>query len=294
MLSGMGKFLRGVVAGLLVAGGAAAPGALASGEARARILAKPGPTAAAGGFRAPLGHSYYQIHWGPMLVADGDLEVRQEGALVEVALDVRTRRVLDLLYRLHYRGEASLSANDGNSRESLLVRTRNGRLKEIHMDFAGDEVQVSQIKRRPDREPRIKEVAFPRKGGPIDPFAFLLRARSASWQVGQTREFRVVTGDDLWGVRLSCGERTTLAFEGEEREVWVLGTAAWEIDPELDDEPHSEDPDDGWIRDVTLYVSTEPARDLLELRIESRVGTVRARMKSPEPGSTGKTASLGR
>lgn len=226
----------------------------------------------------------YDLHWGVLPVAEGHLFVRPEDAAVEAWLDVRSSPAIRWIYDLTYRGEARLDDRLA-PRTSRFVRTRNERTKIVAMDFTAGGVDVEERKTRPGREERVRSEHLPAEPGLLDPFALLLQLRAETWQAGGERHYLVQSGRDRWRVTLLCRGREELAWAGGRRQVWVLEADAEEhlAEPEPADEEEAERP---WIAEVLAFVSDDADGELLELRVVTRVGKVRARLRAPTLTST--------
>jgi hypothetical protein len=226
----------------------------------------------------------YDLRWGVLPVAQGHLFVRPEDTAVEAWLDVRSSPAIRWIYDLTYRGEARLDKGLA-PRTSRFVRTRNKRTKIVAMDFTGSGVDVEERKTRPGREEKVRTEHLPSEPGLLDPFALLLQLRAEAWQPGVERHYLVQSGRDRWRVTLRCRGREELAWRGGRREVWVLEADAEEhlAEPEPAEEKDAEAP---WIAEVLAFVSADAAGELLELRVVTRVGKVRARLREQALSST--------
>ena len=223
----------------------------------------------------PVAAADYSIHWGPLLVADGSFGAEPGPWGRRMLLEVRTRSVLDWIYRLQYTGEAELGP-DGASLATRLVRDRNGRQRETRIAWSLDGIEVAEERRRPGDAPRTKTFRFER-GDWVGPFSFLHLAASHPWREGASDRFDVVTGDERWRIELACSRRTIRRIGTEKRAVWEIDALAAEWDG---DEAPTPRPGEGWVRDVKLYVAADGAPEILELKIGTSVGIVRAVRRS--------------
>lgn len=228
----------------------------------------------------------YDLHWGFLRVAQGHLYVRPEEAAIESWLDVRSGPAIRWLYDLTYRGDASLG-RDLSPRTSRFVRTRNRSTKVVAMEFGDEGVDVFEQRTRPGRNDKVKREFHALEPGLLDPFALLLQLRAEPWEAGGLRHYIVQSGRDRWRVTLRCRGREELDWDEGTRRAWVLVADAEEHLAEPDPaEEEEEEPEDPWILEVLAFVSDDPAAELLELRVVTRVGKVRARLLADPIAST--------
>jgi hypothetical protein len=286
-LTGLRPALRGCLAGWLLASSAvslpsAAQVAESPPETGPAPLATQQPSAGElSEFDPPLGTYHYAIVWRGAAVARADLRVQREGPYFRVEAQAGTGPTLDRIYRLRYRGEAQIDAEDLRAVETVIVRERGRRLKETRMRFPeGEPAVVSETKRKGDAEPSTKVQEFPTDGALLDPFAFLFMVRSLDWEVGEADHFELLLGRDRWLVELNCVERVEMTVgedSPETRQAWLIIPTTERLgeDDEDEDEPN--------VQDLAFYVAADASRDLLQVRTRTRVGKVRLRLDAFTP-----------
>ncbi|MBW2244059.1 MAG: DUF3108 domain-containing protein [Deltaproteobacteria bacterium] len=231
-------------------------------------------------FDPPLGVYHYSLEWANSVVARADLRVSLDDDVYRVEVEGQTEGIARRLYQVRYRGEAAIDAEDMSAIESVIVRDRDGRIRETRTFFRpGEPVIVEETRRRPDKPTRQSVSEVEAGSGALDPFSLLFMARVVDWDVGVAERFEVVSGDDLWMVDLNCVDRVAIEVAGGEREAWIVIPTAEKV---------GEESDRPFVYEVALFVSADSARDVLKVRTRTRVGTARLRLErfSPEPTST--------
>ena len=223
-------------------------------------------------FRPPLGIYHYRFAWRGAPVARADIEVRRDGEEYLLRVRGQTAPVLDLLYRVRYRGEARIDPTDLSLIESWLEE-RKGRKRtdvtRMRVDEPGS-VVIEQTRRDAGKPRREKTLELEVDGPVLDPFAFALMARSVDWEVGIAERFRVVVEDEIWEVELNCIEKTVLEVAGEKREAWVVVPTGERVD----DEEGDDEDDESVVDELLVYVSADAGREVLAVRSNTRFGTV--------------------
>jgi hypothetical protein len=235
-------------------------------------------------FDPPLGIYHYRFAWEGAPVARADVEVGRDGDVFVLRVEGRTAPVLDLVYRVRYRGEARIDPVDLSLIESWLEEQKGRSRSDVtrlRVEEKG-EVVVERTRRERGEVDRQETTELSLEGPVLDPFAFVLMARSVDWEVGVADYFQVVVEDELWVVGLNCIEQTVLEVAGERRPAWVVVPTG----ERLDDEEGDGEDDEPVVRKLLVYVSADASREVLAIRSETRFGTVSLELEafSPEAG----------
>jgi hypothetical protein len=184
---------------------------------------------------------------------------------------------------VRYRGEARIDPVDLSLIESWLEEQKGrSRTDVTRLRVEGEGNVVVEQTRRKRGEVRKREATELSLEGPVlDPFAFVLLARSVDWEVGVADYFQVVVEDELWLVGLNCIEETVLEVAGERRPAWVVIPTA----ERLDDEEGDDEDDEPVVNELLVYVSADASREVLAVRTETGFGPVSLELEAFTPGA---------
>ena len=226
-------------------------------------------------FQPRLGTYYYKIKWGNLKAAEAKISMQAEGDYYRIIADAKPTEFIDNIYRIRYRGEGVINAEDYTAVESVFEdRTRSREIRtEIHYRDSG-EIESVTVKKKKKKPPITKVRKFEPEGEVLDAFSAVFLALSFDWHVGLSEQFEVFTGKKSYLVTLVCVGTT----EVEHRE---KGVACWVIVPTVVD---TSKPDKKpRFTKTKIYLSADPSRAVLKVKTKAGIGTVRAKLKGFEP-----------
>lgn len=224
-------------------------------------------------FNPPLGTYHYTVTWQGIPAASAKVSIEREGMRYRLRTTARTYSAIDLFYRLRYMAEGEISAVDFLPFRSVFEVQENSRRKWAELTFfPNGEILTQRTRNGSDQE----ELRFNPNNMMLDPFSAAFLARSLEWSEGETKEFDTFNGRSRYLIRLTASEKTTLEVNDQLREVWV-------IKPEVRKLTTTED--NKKLREAWIYVSADDQREVLQIRSEVFIGSVRTRLTAFEPST---------
>ncbi len=226
-------------------------------------------------FHPRLGTFYYVIHWADSKVADATITIERDGDYYRMVADEETTKFLDRIYRIRYRGETVIRAEDLVPVETVIKEER-GRKKtteQITYDAEGKaEVVVSE--KEPDAPIKQEAYLINEETFAIDMFSAIFLARSFDWQENESQQFDVFSGKKRYLVSLDCIGKTVF-------HVGDINIDAWVIRPGVlkQNDPNAKTRHSG----ARVYLSADTSRDLLKIKTKIGLGTVKMKLLRYEP-----------
>jgi len=217
-------------------------------------------------FHPPLGRYDYRVEWEGVKAGTARVTLGFKDGFFQMRAEARSRNVIDKLYKLRYRGEALIDAEDLRPIENLLESVEGRRQKTETTRFSKDgsiELDKSLRKGKKDYKPENKRFDFGKSL--FDPFSAVLLARQFNWQLGQTEEFEIFTGSSHYLIELNCAVKRSLEVAGAVRRASVLV-------PTL--ENLSKPGGEPKLENTLIYLSDDERRELLRVYSKVFVGSV--------------------
>jgi hypothetical protein len=227
-------------------------------------------------FDPPLGTYFYTIKWKGAGVAEACLQLLKEDDTYRIEVRVRTGKVIDKVYKLRFHGYGYVKADELAPLKTYLSQRGGTRKRVTNIAFDPEGAATGVVVRtKRDRNPRKVVTEVDPGDETIGPFAGSLLARSLAWQVGLKATFEVFMGKDRHLITFLCVGRQKLQVGDTQRECWVIEPSAQRVD-----KAPGEDPPVGTMR---VYLSNDPAREVLRIETRSKVGTVRVSLDKFAP-----------
>ena len=226
-------------------------------------------------FRPRLGTYYYKIKWGSMEAAEAKISMEAEGDYYRIVADAKPTEFIDNIYKIRYRGEGVINADDYTAVETVFEdRTRSRQIRtEIHYHDSG-EIESVTVKKKKKKPPKTKVRKFEPQGEVLDAFSAVFLALSFDWRVGLSQQFEVFTGKKNYLVTLVCVETTQVEHREKEITCWVV------VPTVIDTGKPNKKPR---FTKTKIYISADPSRAVLKVKTKAGIGTVKAKLKGFEP-----------
>ena len=224
------------------------------------------------GFKPRLGTYLYVAKWGQAKAFEATLTVQKIDNIYRILVDSRTTGVIDFIFKLRYRGEGHLSADDLAPLKTVTVERQRKKSKQTqisYLDDGGIEV-VETRKKKKKKKPETKTRSVNPEKQVLEPFSAAFIARKFNWEVGETQQFEVFTGKREYLVTLFCQEKTIVEESGTKTAAWVIRPAVKNL---------SQPEKKSKITKTKIYISADANKDLLKLKSETKAGTVVLKMK---------------
>lgn len=226
-------------------------------------------------FNPRLGTFYYVIHWVDSKVADATITIERDGNYYRMIADEETTKFLDRIYRIKYRGETVIRAEDLSPVETVInqERGKNKQTEQIRYDADG-KAEVVVRKTEPDASLKHESYLINEETFAIDIFSAIFLARSFDWQKNESQQFDVFSGRKRYLVTLDCIGKTVFK-EGEINiDAWVIRPGVLKQNDPNAKTRHSK---------ARVYLSADKSRDLLKIKTNIGLGTVKMKLIRYEP-----------
>ena len=244
-------------------------------QAQASGLEEAKLSAEASNFQPRLGTYYYKIKWGSMEAAEAKISMQAEGEFYRIVADAKPTEFIDNIYRIRYRGEGVINAEDYTAVETIFEdRTRSREIRtEIHYRDSG-EIEAVTVKKKKQKPPKTKVRKFEPQGEVLDAFSAVFLALSFDWRVGLSEQFEVFTGKKNYLVTLVCVGTTPVEHREKDIACWVVVPTV--VDTQKPDKKPK-------FTRTKIYISADPSRAVLKVKTKAGIGTVKAKLKGFEP-----------
>lgn len=226
-------------------------------------------------FDPPLGTYHYKVTWQRAGIAKAKINVSRENGNYKIGIRAKTLNILDKIFRLRYKGEGQISAEDlapvlmhmehrtGSSRRQTLV--------EFHDDGTIESVRV---KRKVGKKTKTKKRVIESDSFTIDPFSAMFMARSLEWEIGESQSFQVFTGKYRYMVKLNCQGKTHINAPGKQRDAWVITSSVKNMDKPKRKSKMGE---------TIILLSADKAKEVLLIKSKTKYGKVTASLMKFKP-----------
>jgi hypothetical protein len=228
-------------------------------------------------FIPPLGTYEYDVSWEGIPAAEASISVEQEGLYYRVTTTARTLRAIDLLYKLRFRAEGVISSVDYFPVKTVIDQTENSKVKSTLLVFHPDgeiEGGITQ-KGKEDQTFRFNPNNFT-----LDPVSAAFIARGLDWEVGASKQFDTFNGKTRYLITFTAVDKVTMKVSGVQRDVWV-------IVPKVQSLSDPEGKTVKKLRDAKIYITADPAREILQIRSSVFIGSVVTQLNAFTPSTQG-------
>ncbi len=231
--------------------------------------------AAQSDFSPPLGVYHYKVKWGVISAGRASVSFSKEGDSYLVVAEARAVGGVDKIYKLRYRGESEIDADDLSPIRTVLTSQEGQRNKEKVIDYQEDgQLTTTHINSRKGQKPQTHQEKREFNNQVFDPFSAILLARQMEWREGLAQEFEIFTGSTRYLVELNAIGRRMIEAAGVLQE-------AWAIVPTIE---NLSNPEKGSkVESAVIYLATGKERELLKLESKVFVGKVQVTLDRFEP-----------
>lgn len=230
---------------------------------------------AAEGFKPRLGTYYYLARWEGAKAFEATVLVQRMDDIYRIVVDSRTTGTVDWIFKVRYRGEGHIRAEDFAPVKSVLTEEKRKRSKETQINYLDDGgIEVVQTRTKKKEKPKTRAHTILPEKRVLEPFSAAFLARRFDWSEGEIQQFEVITGNRTYLVTLVCQGKTIVEESGKKFEAWVIRPAVKNL---------SKPKKKSKITKTKLYVSADPHKELLKMKSETKAGTVVLKLKSFVP-----------
>jgi len=222
-------------------------------------------------FKPALGTYSYTTSWEGIPAATLTVSISHEGNNYRVISTAKTVRAIDLFYKLRYRGEGLVMADDFRPVKSIFNQTENSKEKFTQITYMEDGEILSV---RSEKGKDAKVLRFNPHNMTLDPFSASLLARSLNWEIGQTREFDTFNGKSRYLLSLTAEDKVKMKVNGEDKDVWIIVPKVKNLTAKSADKK---------LRSAKIYVTADNSRDVLKIVSSVFIGSVTTRLDGFEP-----------
>jgi hypothetical protein len=226
-------------------------------------------------FHPRLGTFYYVIHWADSKVADATITIERDGEYYRMTADEEITKFLDRTYRIKYRGETTIRAEDLAPVETVINQElgRKQTTEQIRYDAEG-KADVVVTKKEPDAPVQQEAYHISEETFAIDMFSAIFLTRSFDWQENESQQFDMFSGKKRYLVTLDCIGKTVFHVGDINIDAWVIRPGVLKQNDPNAKTRHSE---------ARVYLSADESRDLLKIRTKVGLGTVKMKLLRYEP-----------
>ncbi len=226
-------------------------------------------------FQPQLGTYHYNVQWLDSEIAKVKFTVAREGDFYKIKVKAKTLNMFDVVYKLRYRGEGRISAEDLAPVRSYTKEVTSSYRKETTVKFRDDgSIESVQVKTKGGKKPRTKTREIENSGNILDPFSAIFLARHLEWKTGQAESFEVFKERQRYLVKLNCQGMVKIKVSGKERSAWVITSNITNID-----KPKKK-PGMG---ETVIFISADEAKEVLFIKSETKFGKITALLDKLEP-----------
>lgn len=224
-------------------------------------------------FHPHSGTYFYDVFLGGMRIGKATITSQQRDGLYSIAVTAKTRKVLQSLYRVRYRGEVQMTTDPIRPRSAIIEEKTGSKNKKFIARFPEpDRVTSVQIENTEGQRVKHEENEFISESFILDPFSTVFLIRSLKWKVGDVEIFDVFTGKKQYELHLICRRETKIEFNEELRPVWEIVPKTFTLS-----HPRKEK-----LSHFSVYLSKDNKREILKITGDPSIGRVVARMRKFE------------
>jgi hypothetical protein len=232
-------------------------------------------------FRPRLGKYFYNVNFNSVNIGNANITIDRDGDLYKVQVNAQSVGMVDSLYRLRYRGEATMGTDPLSSVETKMQQEVRSTEKETTIKFQ-DNGAIKTVEKKSENGNTVtydvRKVQTERFT--IDPFSATYLVRGLDWKVGVEKVFDVYPGRYQYELRLKCESLVTIDINGEKRKAWVIIPKVTNLDPEKRAEALKKKP-----ISTKIYVSADEFKDVLKIEASHTLGNFRVLMVRFDPAA---------
>ncbi len=224
-----------------------------------------------GEFEPELGSYRYSVSWQGIPAADVEVSVERDGDYYKIGAFAKTYSAIDLFYKLRYKAEGVISAENLHPVKTSIDYRENRRVKLVNIDFLeGGDIHATREHVGKSKE----EFRFNPDNFTLDPFSAAFLARSLDWQKGVSKYFDTFNGKSRYLITLTAEDQKQMWVNGELKDVWV-------IVPKIKN--FSSPGQVKKLREAKIYVTADSKREILQIVSEVFIGSVKTRLRTFTP-----------
>jgi len=208
----------------------------------------------------------YRVTWNGIPAAQATVRFTErlprEPSIAHVWVELRTNRLVDLLWSLRAQSWADVDASTLRPRHFTFDRRINGKPELTQVEADGDGLLTGRYA-RPWRY-RLIEV---NDANVLDPMAAILRVRQALPAVGDSDTYDVFTGEARYRIEMRRSASETINVPAGRFSAARIEPVLWRLDQAGPDRR---------VRHLTLWVTETPPHTLLRVRSEVFIGALYA------------------
>jgi len=239
----------------------------------------------------PLGTYEYSVDWQGIPVGRASISVKnsvlpvadnpQQDCFV-VTAKANSGRVISLFYNLKHKSVSTFRADKLSPLSFYSIQTENSKSKSRQVRFDNDgEIHAELWKQGKDTPEEV--IDFRSENTTFDPITAAFLARSLPVHLNEDFTFDVFNGKHRFLITLRVLRKEMVDVAGGQREAFVVVPTVKKL---TDSEGEKR------LRQATLWISTDPSREVLKIKSEVYIGSVNAELERfiPEPSLPATTA----
>lgn len=220
-------------------------------------------------FKPSSGVFYYDVFLGNLRLGKATVELQQQEDTTFLRVNAKTRKSINSLYKLKYRGEVEIDETVFQPQHATMQMQTGNKTKQVNAEFPqANRVTLVELETENNKTTR-KEKEFESDSFILDPFSTVHLIRSLKWEIGTAEVFDIFTERKQYELQLLCIAETTLEVNGKDRLVW-------EIVPKLiplKKKKKKKSPE------FRFYLSQDESREILKITGHPKIGRIVARMR---------------
>jgi hypothetical protein len=230
-------------------------------------------------FKPRLGKYYYNVNFNNVNIGNATIIIDRDGDLYKVQVNAQSVGMVDSLYKLRYKGEATMGTDPLSSVEMKTQQEVRSKEKDLTIKFQ-DNGSIRTVEKKSENGNTatydVRKVQTDRFT--IDPFTATYLVRGLDWKVGAEKVFDVYPGKYQYELRLKCESLATIDINGEKRKAWVIIPKVTHLDPQKRAEALKKKP-----MSSKIYVSADELKDVLKFEASHTLGYFRVLMIRFDP-----------
>ena len=218
-----------------------------------------------------LGKYEYAVSWEGIPAADASVSISREGERYRMVVSARTYSGIDIFYKMRYRAEGLMSANDLQPIKTLIDQRENSTQKNTQIEFLSNG-SIRSVRSRNGED--VSVTTLEGTNFTLDPLSAGLMARALDWKVGDTHVFDAFNGKTRYVISLTAEKEEWLRVNGEQRKVWVIVPQVKLFDS---NQAHKK------LRRARIYVTADDKREILKIVSSVFIGSVTTELEAFTP-----------
>ena len=220
------------------------------------------------GFTPALGTYVYEVSWQGIPAASATITVDRDGKDLLISAGAKTLRAIDILYKLRYNASARISADKLLPSASVYHKQENKKVRDTEITFLPSG-EISTVRRNEKGE--VERLQFNPENLTLDPFSASFLARSLDWKLGDTKYFDTYEGKNRYLISLTAVDKVRMQINKQPRDVWVIMPKVKKLGGPINAKK---------LRQAHIYMTADEAREILEIKSEVFIGSVRTKLVS--------------